>query len=79
MNCVFVSILEAAFQAQSIGDFKVLPEVTKILQNLPKLEKIQGEQTAEAPSMKCWDVVCAVPSCFKPGQYQRGAKVTQQC
>lgn len=66
---MFVSIIEAAFQAQliSCGQFNVL----EILQNLPKLEKLHREQTAETPSMKFWDVVCAASN-------ERGAKMTQQ-
>lgn len=71
--CVFVSITEAAFQAQliSCGQCNVLPEVTKILQHLLKLQKLHREQAAEAPSMKFWDVVCAASN-------QRGAKMAEQ-
>lgn len=76
---MFVSIIEAAFQAQliSCGHFKVLPEVTKVLQNHPQMGEFHREQTVETPNLKFWDVVCAVPSCFKPKRCKNDAAVKE--
>lgn len=78
ISSLFVSINGATFQAQSLWEFSVLSEVTKILKNLPKLEKDHRLTDCKVTMYEIFAFVCSVRSCFNSRQYWRGAKVTEQ-